>query len=73
MNSARETQADKKEIVNARAIITKELDKLLSTGVPQYGTLTMTAHLMDGDISRVEVGASVSRKIAPRSNRGGAE
>jgi len=72
MNSARETQAETRTVDNARAIISRELDKLLSTGIPQYGTLSLTAHLMDGDISRVEVGASVSRRIAPRSNRGGA-
>ena len=72
MNSARETQAETRTVDNARAIISRELDKLLSTGIPQYGTLSLTAHLMDGDISRVEVGASVSRRIAHRSNRGGA-
>ena len=73
MNSARETQAETRTVDNARAIISRELDRLLSTGIPQYGTLSLTAHLMDGDISRVEVGASVSRRIAPRSNRGGAQ
>lgn len=73
MKPARETQAETRTIDNARAILSKELDRLLSTGVPQYGTLSLTAHLMDGDVSRVEVGASVSRRIAPRSNRGGVE
>jgi len=55
---------------HVETILAAELKKLLAAGVPLFGTLTMTVHFIDGDVSRIELGQSVARKIAPRSERG---
>lgn len=67
---ARETQAQK-NVEKVRSLFIREVDRLLSTGLPEYGSLSIVFHLMDSDVSRSEVGATVSRKVAPRSSRGG--
>lgn len=68
---ARETQAQKNNVENVRSLFIREVDRLLSTGLPEYGSLSIVLFLMDSDVSRSEVGATVSRKITPRSSRGG--
>jgi hypothetical protein len=37
---------------------------------PAFGSVTISAFLRDDDIGRIELGASVSRNIAPRADRG---
>jgi hypothetical protein len=36
---------------------------------PDFGEVSFTATLHDGEIARVELGAVVARKVAPRADR----
>jgi len=51
------------------AILEPHLRRLLRDA-PEFGSVRIEAFLRDSDIGRVEVGASVSRTIAPRTDRG---
>lgn len=37
---------------------------------PPFGEISLAATLHDGDISRVRIGAEVSRVVSPRADRG---
>lgn len=72
MDAIREQGACRADPVNAEyvaAILKGEVDRLVRAGVPEYGTLTITATLAAGDVSRVELSAGIGRKLAPRSAR----
>ena len=53
------------------AILKKEVDRLIKAGVPEFGTLSIIATINGGDVTRVELGAAVGRKLASRSVRSG--
>ena len=38
---------------------------------PDFGEISISARLHDGDIGQVKLGAEVSRVVAPRNGRGG--
>ena len=54
------------------AILKKEVDRLIKAGVPEFGTLTIIATINSGDVTKIELGAAVGRKLAARSIRSGA-
>jgi hypothetical protein len=61
---------------SAEARLTQHLDVLLPylkkmlRDAPEFGGVGIEASFSDGEITRVEVRANVSRKLAPRSERG---
>jgi hypothetical protein len=50
------------------SILEPHLRRLLRDA-PNYGSIRIEGFLRDGDLGRVEVGASISRSIAPRAER----
>lgn len=36
-------------------------------GIPAYGDLSVNVHMVDGQVSRLDLGACLQRKIAPRA------
>jgi hypothetical protein len=50
------------------AVLLPYLRQLLKDA-PDFGEVSFTAVLHDGDIARVELGAVVSRKVTPRAER----
>lgn len=50
-------------------VIEPHLRRLLRDA-PDFGSVKLEAFIRDADIGRVEIGASISRQIAPRADRG---
>lgn len=44
--------------------------KQLCENAPQFGSIRLEAYLSDYECGRVSLGADISRKIAPRADRG---
>ena len=36
-------------------------------GIPAYGDLSINIHMVDGQVSRLDLGACLQRKIAPKA------
>lgn len=54
------------------AVLRPELEKLCRNA-PQFGKITLTADLHDGDVGRVSLGIESARRIAPRAVRAGGQ
>ena len=53
------------------AVLIPEVRRL-AENVPAFGELVLRANIHDYDVGRISLGIETSRRIAPRSNRGGA-
>ena len=56
------------KVARLEAVLLPYLRQLLRDA-PDYGEISISATIHDGDIGRVRLGAEVSRAVAPRNTR----
>ncbi|OQB98781.1 MAG: hypothetical protein BWX81_00209 [Spirochaetes bacterium ADurb.Bin110] len=61
------------QTVNSDALISVLLPELrkLCSNAPQFGEISLSATIHDGDVGRISIGIQTTRKIATPSLRGG--